>query len=139
MIPLGTGALDSTGYGLIFERSQLQNGLITERSHLRAGAVFDSYLTSIFDSTIFDILFAPRRGAMAMASPKPAKKYKIEMLPIKEPTETEELLLEKIVNQILTAKKSDPKADTTALETEIDQLVYQLYELTAEEIKIIAG
>ena len=39
LIPLGTGALDSTGYGLIFERSQLQNGLITERSHLRAGAV----------------------------------------------------------------------------------------------------
>ncbi|WP_228037075.1 hypothetical protein, partial [Cuspidothrix issatschenkoi] len=47
--------------------------------------------------------------------------------------------LETIVNQILTAKKSDPKADTTALETEIDQLVYQLYELTAEEIKIIEG
>jgi adenine-specific DNA-methyltransferase len=44
-----------------------------------------------------------------------------------------------IVDQILTAKKSDPKADTTALETEIDQLVYQLYELTAEEIKIIEG
>ncbi|MFM6183891.1 MAG: Eco57I restriction-modification methylase domain-containing protein, partial [Dolichospermum sp.] len=65
------------------------------------------------------------------------KKYKIEMLPIKEPTETEELLLEKIVNQILTAKKSDPKADTTALEAEIDQLVYQLYELTAEEIQQI--
>jgi type II restriction/modification system DNA methylase subunit YeeA len=61
------------------------------------------------------------------------------MLPIKEPTEIEELLLEKIVNQILTAKKLDPKADTTALETEIDQLVYQLYELTAEEIKIIEG
>ncbi|QSV65169.1 MAG: N-6 DNA methylase [Dolichospermum sp. DL01] len=44
-----------------------------------------------------------------------------------------------IVDQILTAKKSDPNADTTALETEIDQLVYQLYELTAEEIKIIEG
>ncbi len=44
-----------------------------------------------------------------------------------------------IVDKILNAKKSDPKADTTALETEIDQLVYQLYELTAEEIKIIEG
>jgi type II restriction/modification system DNA methylase subunit YeeA len=42
-----------------------------------------------------------------------------------------------LVDKILTAKKSDPNADTTALETEIDQLVYQLYELTAEEIKII--
>ncbi|MFM8008139.1 MAG: TaqI-like C-terminal specificity domain-containing protein, partial [Dolichospermum sp.] len=67
------------------------------------------------------------------------KKYKIEMLPIKEPTETEELLLETIVNQILTAKKSDPKADTTALEAEIDQLVYQLYGLTEEEIQIVEG
>ena len=47
--------------------------------------------------------------------------------------------LYELVNKILTSKKSDPKADTTALETEIDQLVYQLYELTAEEIKIIEG
>ena len=49
-------------------------------------------------------------------------------------------LFDKVINRvekILTAKKSDPNADTTALETEIDQLVYQLYELTAEEIKII--
>ncbi|WP_437441060.1 TaqI-like C-terminal specificity domain-containing protein [Sphaerospermopsis torques-reginae] len=67
------------------------------------------------------------------------KKYKIEMLPIKEPTEIEELSLEKIVDQILNAKKSDPNADTTALEREIDQMVYQLYELTPEEIKIIEG
>jgi adenine-specific DNA-methyltransferase len=29
------------------------------------------------------------------------------------------------------------KADTTALESEIDQLVYQLYGLTEEEIKIV--
>ncbi|MFM6243942.1 MAG: Eco57I restriction-modification methylase domain-containing protein [Dolichospermum sp.] len=42
-----------------------------------------------------------------------------------------------LVDQILTAKKSDPNADTTALETEIDQMVYQLYNLTVEEIKII--
>ncbi|MDB9323598.1 TaqI-like C-terminal specificity domain-containing protein [Nodularia spumigena CS-591/04] len=42
-----------------------------------------------------------------------------------------------IVEQILTAKKSDTQADTTALEAEINQLVYQLYGLTAEEIQII--
>ncbi|WP_228020096.1 hypothetical protein [Sphaerospermopsis sp. LEGE 08334] len=67
------------------------------------------------------------------------KKYKIEMLPIKEPTEIEELSLENLVDQILNAKKLDPNADTTALEREIDQMVYQLYELTPEEIKIIEG
>jgi hypothetical protein len=41
--------------------------------------------------------------------------------------------------KILIAKKSDPKPDTTALEKEIDQLVYQLYGLTEEEIKIVEG
>ncbi len=40
-----------------------------------------------------------------------------------------------IVDQILTAKQQGK--DTTALETEIDKMVYQLYHLTADEIKII--
>jgi hypothetical protein len=40
--------------------------------------------------------------------------------------------------KILIAKKSDPKSDTTALEKEIDQLVYQLYGLTEEEIKTVS-
>jgi hypothetical protein len=44
-----------------------------------------------------------------------------------------------LTDRILTAKKSDPKADTTALEKAIDQLVYQLYGLTEEEIKIVEG
>ncbi len=38
---------------------------------------------------------------------------------------------------ILTAKKSNAQADTTALEAEIDQLVYELYGLTGEEIEIV--
>jgi adenine-specific DNA-methyltransferase len=96
------------------------------------------YLLAILNSKLSEWYFNQISTTTGMGTNR-WKKYKIEMLPIKEPTETEELLLEKIVNQILNAKKSDPKADTTALETEIDQLVYQLYELTAEEIKIIAG
>jgi len=34
-------------------------------------------------------------------------------------------------------KKSIPAADTSSLEKEIDQLVYELYGLTEEEIKIV--
>ena len=41
--------------------------------------------------------------------------------------------------KILLTKKSAPKADTIALEKAIDQLVYQLYRLTEEEIKIVEG
>lgn len=42
-----------------------------------------------------------------------------------------------LVNEVLSTKKQNPSADTTELENQIDQLVYQLYELTEEEIKII--
>ncbi|GAA8861459.1 class I SAM-dependent DNA methyltransferase [Helicobacter pylori] len=42
-----------------------------------------------------------------------------------------------LVDKILALKEKDPKANTQELEKEIDALVYQLYHLTDEEIKII--
>lgn len=42
-----------------------------------------------------------------------------------------------IVSNILELKTRDKKSDISQLENQIDQLVYQLYELTEEEIKII--
>ena len=65
------------------------------------------------------------------------KKYKIELLPIKVPSIKQEEKIEQIVNQILAQKKEDSSADTTAFEAQIDQLVYQLYGLTEEEIAIV--
>ena len=41
--------------------------------------------------------------------------------------------------KILTAEKGDRHADTSELEKAIDDLVYQLYGLTEEEIKIVEG
>lgn len=42
-----------------------------------------------------------------------------------------------LVDQILTAKRSDAETDTLALEQEIDRLVYDLYGLTTTEIKVV--
>ncbi len=36
-------------------------------------------------------------------------------------------------------KQSDPTVDTSAQEAEIDRLVYALYGLSEEEIKIVEG
>jgi adenine-specific DNA-methyltransferase len=44
-----------------------------------------------------------------------------------------------LVDNILAAKRADPSADTSAWEREIDQLVYRLYGLTPEAIKIVKG
>lgn len=46
-------------------------------------------------------------------------------------------ILKSFVLEIIEKNKSDLKMDTSALESQIDQLVYQLYELTPEEIAII--
>jgi len=48
-----------------------------------------------------------------------------------------ESALEHLVDCILAAKKADPAADTTKLEDEIDELVYDLYGLTPDEKKIV--
>jgi hypothetical protein len=44
-----------------------------------------------------------------------------------------------LVNHILTAKRANPQAGMSTLEGEIDQLVYQLYGLTEDEVKIVEG
>lgn len=41
------------------------------------------------------------------------------------------------VNEIFDTKKNKPQADTSQLEKEIDEMIYKLYNLTEEEIKII--
>ncbi len=68
------------------------------------------------------------------------KKAFIERLPIPQITPQNQKLADKITDcakAILEAKEKDPKANTQKLEKEIDALVYQLYNLTDEEIKII--
>ncbi|MCQ2671045.1 class I SAM-dependent DNA methyltransferase [Helicobacter pylori] len=68
------------------------------------------------------------------------KKAFIERLPIPQITEKNQELARKITDgakQILALKEKDPKANTQRLEKEIDALVYQIYNLTDEEIKII--
>ncbi|MFZ1498079.1 MAG: Eco57I restriction-modification methylase domain-containing protein, partial [Saprospiraceae bacterium] len=58
-----------------------------------------------------------------------------ENIPIPPVSETDQIPYVDLVEQILTKKELGE--DTTDLENQIDQLVYELYDLTEEEIKII--
>lgn len=42
-----------------------------------------------------------------------------------------------LVHIIFSAKQSDPSADTTVLENEIDFMVYKLYGLTYDEVLVV--
>ncbi|MDQ2719858.1 MAG: class I SAM-dependent DNA methyltransferase [Bacteroidota bacterium] len=50
---------------------------------------------------------------------------------------TDKITFTTIVNKILAIKNENSKADTSDLEKQINQLVYQLYGLTPEEIQIV--
>ncbi|MGB9755832.1 MAG: Eco57I restriction-modification methylase domain-containing protein, partial [Desulfurella sp.] len=64
----------------------------------------------------------------------------VEVMPLPPITPSNEALvkrIEKLVDKILAAKKENLQADTSEWEREIDEIVYKLYDLTNEEIKII--
>ena len=66
-------------------------------------------------------------------------KHALEKFPIVEIPISEQQPFITLVDQILAAKAADANADTSNLENEIDRLVYDLYELTDDEIAIVEG
>jgi len=67
------------------------------------------------------------------------KKQPLHSIPIKIVPLEKQAPIIALVDKILFAKQADPQADTSAWEREIDQIVYKLYGLTEEEIKIVEG
>jgi len=61
----------------------------------------------------------------------------VEKLPIAEANDEQKNKIEKKVMNILMNKTQNTNADTSALESEIDRLVYELYGLSEEEIGIV--
>ncbi|GBF54554.1 hypothetical protein N0824_02422 [Microcystis sp. 0824] len=59
----------------------------------------------------------------------------IEQIPLPKVLTSDSI--ENIVEEILAAKKDDTNANTSELEKQIDHLVYKLYQLTYNEVKII--
>ena len=61
----------------------------------------------------------------------------IKTIPIPDINSNNQKPFIELVDKILAIKAKNPDADTSALEGQIDQLVYKLYGLTPEEIKIV--
>ncbi|GAA8512852.1 class I SAM-dependent DNA methyltransferase [Helicobacter pylori] len=96
------------------------------------------YITALLNSKC--IYFAMRKFYMGGGIEGELKTNNLEKISIPKITPQNQELAHKITDcakQILEAKEKDPKANTQKLEKEIDALVYQLYNLTDEEIKII--
>ena len=109
-----------------------KNFIITGGSHLR-------YFTGYFNSRIA-AKWIRENCPELQGGTRELSKIFFENIPIPPVTETNQHLVVKIeerVDGILAAKRTNPDADTSGLENEIDQIVYLLYDLTPDEIAIV--
>ena len=123
---------DKWGFTLDTEKHYLSSGgffLVTEKINLK-------YILALLNSNLMKFVFT-QIGVMTAGGAYTLKKSTIEEFPIQEISDNLQQPFINLVTQILQTKKSDPAADTSALELEIDQLVYELYGLTEEEIRIV--
>ncbi len=96
------------------------------------------YLLACMNSKIFNWEFANLGIPLGRAFEW--KKQYVELIHVPPITVENQHIankIEKIVDQILEAKQNDPDSDTTRFENGIDKLVYELYDLTPEEIDIV--
>lgn len=89
------------------------------------------YLLGILDSSLLNYLFATKFLNLAV------KGEYLKQLRIPVACVATKNQLEALVSEILELKKVNISADTTALENQIDFLVYHLYSLTYDEVLIV--
>ena len=91
------------------------------------------YLIALLNSFLMNTYY---RSYYTDVNVKPAY---LSKLPVKEISIEEQRPFIEKVDQILTLKQSNPFADTSLLEREIDLMVYELYGLSEEEIGVVEG
>ena len=92
------------------------------------------YLLGVMNSCYVSELLTTLRGGDYHIYPE----Y-VRNIPIPTATTKQQKSIIDKVDKILAAKKADPNADTSALEAEIDELVFDLYGLTPEERELVKG
>ena len=125
--PYPIATIDSNG--IWFARS-VQAGVITDDSFSY------EYILALLNSSYLRFLYSNVVKESGRVFPQ-VKLTKLKSLPIKKATKNEQLPLVELVQEILALKKQNPQADTTSLEAQIDELVYDLYDLTEEERGVV--
>ena len=101
-------------------------------------SISNKYLLALLNSKLLFYLLYRESNKFRGGYITCTKQY-FENLPIKIVDFSSQLEFIDAVTAIMELKLNNPKADTLAIEQKIDQLVYQLYGLTEEEIKIVEG
>lgn len=96
----------------------------------------NKYLLAVLNSLLADFYYRQISSQLGNEAGRAFAVF-IEQIPIPKIPEKDQQPFITLVDQIITAKQKDPNADTSALERQIDEMVYKLYNLTTEEIEIV--
>src|ERR1035438_4742207 len=111
------------GFGVRLRNTQLDSRYVTGLLNSR---LLDWFLKKV-STTFHGGYFAANKQFLVQLPIRP-----LDLGPASEQAEHDALVA--LVDRILKARRADGAADTVALEREIDERVYRLYGLTAEEI-----
>ncbi len=96
------------------------------------------YITSVLSSTLITYFYKKHCGGTVLGvKGYQYNKHSIEKIPLFKISKNKQEIFEQKVDKILEIKKQNLDADTSELEKQIDKMVYELYDLTEEEIKVI--
>ena len=115
-----------------------EDGILTNQKCFILTGKHLTYLTAFFNSKLFKYCFSDNFPTLGEDRRELSKIF-FDKISVKEVSDEENALFKEKVLEIQKQKKFDPQADTSALEAEIDRLVYDLYGLTEDEIKIVEG
>jgi hypothetical protein len=101
-------------------------------------ADYYEFILAIINSKVINWYYANKFSNNSTLTVNISKTF-LEQLPIPNISLEQQQPIIAIVNQILSAKKENPQADTSNLERQIDRLVYELYGLTEEERNVVEG
>lgn len=99
-------------------------------------SISDKYLLGILNSSVTFFLFRQILPKLRGDFFEPSRVF-FKDFPIIEASAEQRVRIASLVEQILGIKRENSKADTTNLERQINLIVYKLYDLTYEEIKIV--
>lgn len=95
------------------------------------------YFLAIINSKLYGFCFRKYYSEEDDLFPK-IKVNELKRLPIKKIESSDQKPFIQLVNKILLQKKNSD-ADTSLLEKEIDNMIYELYGLTDEEVRMVEG
>lgn len=96
------------------------------------------YLCAVLNSNVTTWLIKNTALNSGMGVPRWIRST-VERIPIPNVADSEQRPFIRLVDNILEVKDANPDADTSEQEAEIDELVYELYGLTAEEVAAVEG